>query len=410
MTEHPADREDRQSLASSMPVPTLDELLEEPIASALTRESTTLEQSAGNRLRSIVLFGAGGAGLRALGALRAAGNNVVAFSDNSPSKAGVLDGVPVLRPDEACRRYGKSSVFIVTLWNGYGTHTYAQIEQQLVELGATCVVPYTWLTWRHPEELHPHTLMLGLPSEVLRAAPSIRAAYALLSDDPSRVEFLNQLRWRLGGDPRELLAPVETPPYLAVGAPTPDEVVADCGAFDGDTLALWLHHRGDFSEYLAIEADPSNVQRLEARLRDLPPWVRDRVQVLAYAVSDRTGVFEFEAHGTTGSALASASSVDTISVDAITIDELFSRRALPSFVKMDIEGAELQALSGGKVVLEAAQPLVAVASYHHPADLWELPLAISEVCQDHGIYFRCHQADGWDLVCYAVPPGRVPSP
>jgi hypothetical protein len=95
-------------------------------------------------------------------------------------------------------------------------------------------------------------------------------------------------------------------------------------------------------------------------------------------------------------------------VDCVRIDDLVDSLGQPSpdFVKMDIEGAEPEALRGGSSFIKDRRPLLALCVYHRQNHLWELPLQVARVEPDYSFYLRPHNEEGWDLVCYSVPPDR----
>jgi hypothetical protein len=72
-------------------------------------------------------------------------------------------------------------------------------------------------------------------------------------------------------------------------------------------------------------------------------------------------------------------------------------------VKLDIEGAEHSALEGMKQTLRRSRPRLALAIYHKPNDLWELPLYVHELLPDSKLYVRQHGFSGFDTVLYALP-------
>jgi hypothetical protein len=87
----------------------LDALLSEDIDSVIKREQTAFDELTMSPSESIVLFGAGGLGRKALAGLRQVGRPPLAFVDNNPELSGKsVDGVLVLSPCEAVRKYGKS--------------------------------------------------------------------------------------------------------------------------------------------------------------------------------------------------------------------------------------------------------------------------------------------------------------
>ena len=93
----------------------IQDLLREGAGAATARERTTFDELAGPFGKSLVLFGAGGIGRKTLAGLRKLGIEPLAFADNNPKLWDrPLNGVPVMSPQEACARYGKSAAFVVT--------------------------------------------------------------------------------------------------------------------------------------------------------------------------------------------------------------------------------------------------------------------------------------------------------
>ena len=73
---------------------------------------------------------------------------------------------------------------------------------------------------------------------------------------------------------------------------------------------------------------------------------------------------------------------------------------------MDIEGSERDAVAGAASMIRHARPLLAICAYHMQSDLWVIPNLIHSIVPDYRLFLRPHRADGWDLVCYGVPPER----
>lgn len=389
----------------------LDQLLAETVEHARARESSTFADAGGDRATRIVLFGAGGLGRRTLAGLRAAGVEPLAFSDNRSSLWGCsIDDVPVVAPREAAERFGSDAVFVVTIWGAGSEHRLAHSVEQLEALGADLVLPVAWLAWRYAEQLLPFYAM-DLPSRLLTQSAEVRRCFTLLADDRSRDEYVSQVRWRLSGDPGGLSHPVPGLQYLVtdVADAVPGDVVLDCGAYDGDTLRSWLAVRGpSFAHYFAMEPDPESRSRLERCVAELPSDVAAKVEILPYSVAGYTGTATFAASGSLSSSLGDDAG---LVVDCITFDDLEARLggAVPTFVKVDIEGAELDALEGGREFLGRERPMIAIASYHRQDHLWRVPLAVHDIWQEYRLFLRPHNEEAWDLVLYAVPPDRVPS-
>jgi len=385
----------------------LSKVLSESVEEAQWREANTFTSVAGPVESRIVLFGAGGLGLRTLIGLRKVGIEPCAFSDNNRKLWGTqIEGVSVLSPEDAVGRFKDSAVFVVSIWGADSPHRYAHSVNQLADLGCEFIVPISWLSWKYSKQLLPH-YMLDLPSKVVAQSKSVFECFELFADDRSRAEFVSQIQWRLTGDPGCLAHPEPGEQYLVtdISSFIPSEIVVDCGAYDGDTLHSWLKERGPFGAYVALEPDPSSRARLEASLKQLPPEVSNRVRVLPYAVSDRTGTVTFSA---TGLPSASVVAADGVVIDSIALDDLqseFSDQA-PTFLKMDIEGAELDAFKGGARFIQTFKPMMAIAAYHRQDHLWQIPLAVTNIWPEYKCYIRPHNEEGWDLIFYAVPPDR----
>ena len=78
-----------------------------------------------------------------------------------------------------------------------------------------------------------------------------------------------------------------------------------------------------------------------------------------------------------------------------------------SFLKMDIEGAEPQALEGARQTILAQKPKLAICVYHHIKDLWEIPLFIKSLVLEYRIFLRHHTTLDYETVCYALPPSDI---
>ena len=77
-----------------------------------------------------------------------------------------------------------------------------------------------------------------------------------------------------------------------------------------------------------------------------------------------------------------------------------------SFIKMDVEGAELDALEGARAIITSQRPVLALSAYHRQDHLWRIPQMIRGMSDDYHLVLRAHRLDGWETVCYAIPEER----
>jgi FkbM family methyltransferase len=347
---------------------------------------------------SLILFGTGQLGRIAQENLGRIGIRPAAFADNNRALGGTeINGVPVLSPADARARF-PNSLFVVTVY------TNGPVLDQLRALG---IKPITFaeLAWCHPDVFLPRA-GLELPQKISAQSAKVREAFGLWGDDASRKEYLGQIAWRSTLD-RGMLpphSPVEEtyfPPDLFNFAP--DEVFVDCGAFDGDSIRAFLQRSGGkFKMAVGLEPDPKNRARFEKWRSDLPPAQARKIEVRPVAAGERREILTFDSTGTAASALGSG----RIEVECVPLDQIFGD-LVPTFIKMDIEGAEPFALRGAVNIIQKHQPILAICLYHAQEHLWDIPLLIHSLNPNYRLFLRRYSDECWEQVLYAIPHDRV---
>jgi FkbM family methyltransferase len=353
--------------------------------------------SAGGRL---VLFGAGRLGQYALAGLRAAGVEPLAFADNAPATwSSSLEAIPVLSPSDAVGRFRGRALFVTTVY------TSGPVRRQLAGLGLPFVT-FPALAYRFAPTLLPHGA-LDLPHATVREAEEVRRAAAVWADEESRTEYVAQLSFRMDLDSDSLpphLPPRETYFPADLVALREDETFVDCGAYDGDTVAAFLAHRPAFTgRIVAFEPDPATFGRLTTYLDRLTAGgFHGRAEARPFAVGETRGRIRFDATGTAASSVGTG----TAEVECAPLDELLAGEK-PTYIKMDLEGAELSALRGARGLLMDAAPVLAICLYHRPEDLWRIPLFLADLPVGYRLFLRRYSDDCWEQICYAIPKGRM---
>ena len=75
----------------------------------------------------------------------------------------------------------------------------------------------------------------------------------------------------------------------------------------------------------------------------------------------------------------------------------------PTHIKMDIEGAEMGALTGGAYTLIKHRPKLAISLYHRHRDIVEIPLYLMKLLPNYNWFIRCYGAHGYDTILYGIP-------
>lgn len=74
-----------------------------------------------------------------------------------------------------------------------------------------------------------------------------------------------------------------------------------------------------------------------------------------------------------------------------------------TFIKMDIEGAELEAIRGARHIIQNQHPKLAISIYHKYEDIWTIPSQIMEYDLGYQFYLRHYSFSDYDTVLYAIP-------
>lgn len=107
----------------------------------------------------------------------------------------------------------------------------------------------------------------------------------------------------------------------------------------------------------------------------------------------------FETTGTASSSITDNQDADSIEV--VSLDTFIKGKI--TFIKMDIEGAELEALKGCQNLIKQYRPKLAISVYHKKEDIVEIPKYIKSLVPDYHLYLRHYTNTFTDTVLYALP-------
>lgn len=381
----------------------LEALLSEGAEGARQREQKAAASLGDLQTDGVVLFGAGNLGRRTLTGLRRVGIEPKYFVDNNSSAWGKdLEGLPILSPLEGAKRDGEKATFVVTIWRAYASESMPERLEHLRRIGCRKVISFLPLYWKYPQGLLPH-YMHDLPHLVFEQSDRVREGFRLMADDESRREYLAQMRFRLRGEFEALSAPVLGDIYFRdeLFHILEDELFIDCGAFDGDSLDLFLRRARSRQKAVAFEPDPCNFAKLKEKVGALPLGIRNRILLYEAATGTSNGRVAMDS----GKGVSSKVGEGNCAVDCRSLDSVLEGMPV-TFIKMDIEGSELATIAGARDIIRKKSPILAISAYHQQSDLWNIPLAIYEINRNYKFHLRPHVLDGWDLVCYAIPEKR----
>lgn len=175
---------------------------------------------------------------------------------------------------------------------------------------------------------------------------------------------------------------------------TDHECYVDIGAYDGDSIKAFMETvNGTFEKIYGFELDSNNYQSMT---KDPLITGDHRICIFQKGISCEEKVSGIVSNGAGSHMAATGNELVTL----VSLDRILENQKI-TFIKMDIEGAEMDGLEGAKSIISKQHPKLAISVYHKLDDMWKIPQYIKQICPDYKIYLRHHTAVTWDTDCYA---------
>jgi FkbM family methyltransferase len=184
------------------------------------------------------------------------------------------------------------------------------------------------------------------------------------------------------------------------------DVAVDAGACWGETSVYFAHEVGARGRVLAFEFIPSNLAVLRRNL-ETNPALAPRIDVFENPLWSSAGRVLYFVDWGPGSRVSAdpARFPGAPQCATVTIDDAAQARDLArvDFIKMDIEGAELEALKGAERTLRAHRPKLAISLYHQLSDFVNIPRYLESLGLGYAYYLDHHTIYLNETVLFAVP-------
>lgn len=193
-----------------------------------------------------------------------------------------------------------------------------------------------------------------------------------------------------------------------------EKVILDCGAYIGDTAVRYVENFGNrVCKMYCYEALPKNLEALEKvqeKMQKEFGW-KGEIVVLPYAVCDKESTIQFWEtelpHGSFVPELRNTANakfnhtVNCFDVKTCSIDDTVPIDEEVTLIKMDIEGAEYEALLGAEKTIKRNKPCCAISIYHNASDYWRLMMLLKEFVPEYKFAVRHYKNRHVDTVLYA---------
>ena len=139
-----------------------------------------------------------------------------------------------------------------------------------------------------------------------------------------------------------------------------------------------------------------SLPQVEHRLADL-----ERVSFVSKGLYSSNGIVRFD--GTTGPT-SHISDTGATEIPVVRLDDEVSEAIM--FLKLDVEGAECEALAGAERHIAGDRPQMAVCVYHDQRDFWRVPEKVLQLDDAYDVYLRHYTEGILETVMYFLPRPR----
>lgn len=176
------------------------------------------------------------------------------------------------------------------------------------------------------------------------------------------------------------------------------EVFVDLGGFDGcSSIGFMNWCNKDFKHIYIFE--PDTINGVVCREIMNKTFSKDSFTYIEKGAWNKIDNLPFEETGDSGSRI---NSIGKKMIPVTTLDKELKTEKV-TFIKMDIEGAEYEALEGAEEIIKMYLPKLAISVYHKKSDIFKIPQLIRSFSDKYIFYLRHYGFSIYDTVLYAIP-------
>jgi FkbM family methyltransferase len=232
---------------------------------------------------------------------------------------------------------------------------------------------------------------------LLENVEKYKSMFFSLADDKSKKNFLNNMFFRLTSDIRYTFDYDTKLQYFVENIKfTPEDVILDGGGYTGDTLERFLKLNVPYKSYYLFEPDEALLKRAKQVSND------PKIKYVNKGLFSKPTTLKFNKTDTMGGQIG-ANGADIIEVTSV--DDYVREKV--SFLKLDIEGAELEALKGSRNTIMQDSPILAICIYHKPSDYIDIYELIKSLNPTYKFFIRHHEDFYAETVLYAIPDDKL---
>lgn len=341
-----------------------------------------------------------------------AGNGFIAFNnavlnrfslrphlilDNKFKKGDTFNGITGqsisgYRPSEEEK---KNSIVVITVGKD---EIYKIIKQSLKELGFENIIKSSDIF-----EFNLHHVPIELKKKginfYLQNRENIETCMELMSDKLSQEVFHAVMKTYITQKPEK----IPNSPFHEQYFPSDINLqkghsrFINCGSYDGDTVKQLHSQYGKIDALACFEPDEKNFSLLNQYLKNNKEKIAENIVAFPCGVFNRETQLSFSSEKSLCSSIFDDG--NTV-IQCVALDNVIPNFK-PTFISMDVEGAELEALAGAVQLIRDNKPDLAISVYHFPNHIWEIPIYLNRLELGYKFYLRNYTGFTYETILYA---------
>ena len=345
--------------------------------------------------KEVVIYGCGKLGKFIYNNSHKSKINVKYFIDNKEYVNENYKGVKIYSLNDFVKNYNDELVIIGSILCD------ADMEVELYERGITNVISYSTLSEVNKNRFSPHDLgYIYYTKDLLENSDKYIRLFSEINDELSLKVLDNIIMFRITMNKKYLVKACELSKskngqYFDenIVKLSSDEVFIDGGGYKGETTKQFLELVSNKYKRIEIfEPDKDLCKDIIDNIKG------ENINYNMVGLGRREEILKFNK---TGFIDGYISEDGKYKIQVNSIDN-FCIQDPPTFIKLDIEGSELDAIYGAKQTIRRYKPKMAICSYHKAEDLWQLFFAIKSINNNYDTYVRQYSKSYWDTNFYYI--------
>lgn len=272
-----------------------------------------------------------------------------------------------------------------------------EVQNRLNELGYENFNYLSFLRYSNLELANPPFIM-DFKEDYLENKEKYENTYKLLADEKSKEVFTKVINFKISFDlsfmqgftnnfdeqyfDKDLIPKTKNINFV------------DGGAYVGDTLPQIINNFPDFNKIYCLEPNTLHLNIAKRNFKDFKDL--SKIEFINCGLGEKEQLSQEDENLAQNNCQHDYQALNINSIDNLIKDKI-------DFIKLDIEGAELDTIKGAKQSILKNHPILTICIYHKADDWYKVPQEVLSIRDDYKIYLRHYMEGIFETVMYFIP-------